>query len=93
MKQLSRGEMMLMGGVLIAFAMAFWGPYVPQHDHYHAFADQRAWQGLPCAMDVLTNFPFVMAGVWGLMKCSKCSGWRVGRFAWGWRNCFSPGYR
>ena len=33
---------------------------------YHDFADQRAWLGLPNAMDVLTNAPFALLGAWGL---------------------------
>ena len=30
-------------------------------------SDQRGWQGLPCALDVLSNLPFAVAGVWGLV--------------------------
>lgn len=32
------------------------------------FADGRGWQGLPNVMDVLTNLPFVLLGVWGLCR-------------------------
>jgi hypothetical protein len=80
MKQPSRGETILLGGVLMAFSVALWGPYVPQHDHYHVFADQRTCLGLPCAMDVLTNLSFAMAGIWGLLKCASArqlKGWTV----------------
>jgi hypothetical protein len=34
---------------------------------YHDFADQRGWLGLPHAMDVLSNLPFALMGVWGVM--------------------------
>ncbi|MBI5380740.1 MAG: hypothetical protein HZA31_02450 [Opitutae bacterium] len=33
---------------------------------YHAFADQRTWHGIPHACDVLTNLPFLFAGLFGL---------------------------
>lgn len=67
MKTLSRPEAYLLVTVATALAIACWGPAVAQHDHYHAFADQRSWLGLPCAMDVLSNLPFALAGVWGLL--------------------------
>ncbi|MES2879920.1 MAG: hypothetical protein V4713_16020 [Pseudomonadota bacterium] len=57
-------------GLLLALASAFllacFGPAVAQHPHYHAFADQRSWFGLPCAMDLLSNLPFAIGGLWGL---------------------------
>ena len=67
MRTLSRPEAYLLAAVLAALALACWGPAVAQHDHYHAFADQRTWLGVPCAMDVLSNLPFAVAGVWGLV--------------------------
>jgi hypothetical protein len=66
MKSLSRPEQVLLVVWLAALALASFGPPVAQHAQYHAFADQRAWQGLPRAMDALTNLPFAMAGMWGL---------------------------
>lgn len=66
MKSLSRPEQVLLATLLAAVVLACFGPSVAQHAQYHAFADQRGWQGLPCAMDVLTNLPFAMAGLWGL---------------------------
>ncbi len=30
------------------------------------FADDRAWNGLPNAVDVLSNLPFAVIGIWGL---------------------------
>lgn len=64
----SRPEQVLLAALLAALALASWGPYVAQHAQYHAFADQRGWHGLPCAMDVLTNLPFAVAGIWGLVR-------------------------
>ncbi|RYF68763.1 MAG: hypothetical protein EOO29_34575 [Comamonadaceae bacterium] len=33
-----------------------------------AFADDRPWLGLPHAMDVLSNLPFALLGLWGLLR-------------------------
>ncbi|HEX8979727.1 MAG TPA: alkaline phytoceramidase [Parasulfuritortus sp.] len=52
--------------VLVALAMLAYGP-IPQLPHYHAFADQRVWLGLPHAADVLSNIGFALVGVWGLL--------------------------
>ncbi len=65
---LSRPERYLALALLAALALACFGPSVAQHAHYHAFADQRGWLGLPCAMDVLSNLPFALAGLWGLLR-------------------------
>jgi hypothetical protein len=54
--------------LLLAIAIACFGPSVAQFEHYHAFADQRHLLGLPCALDVLSNLPFALLGVWGLLR-------------------------
>jgi hypothetical protein len=51
-------------GMLLLAALA--GPHVSQPAHYHAFADQRTLWGLPHALDVLSNLPFLLAGGAGL---------------------------
>lgn len=66
MQPLTRSEITLAGALLTAIALACWGPFVAQQVHYHHFADQRAWLGLPCAFDVLSNLPFALAGLLGL---------------------------
>lgn len=33
-----------------------------------SFADDRLWHGLANAMDVLSNLPFALLGLWGLMR-------------------------
>jgi predicted membrane channel-forming protein YqfA (hemolysin III family) len=57
--------------LLLAFAgallLSIFGPSVAQHAHYHAFADQRAFWGVPFASDVLSNVPFALGGLWGLL--------------------------
>jgi len=59
-------------GLLILFALlsltATFGPALPTPELARAaFADSRAWQGLPNAMDVLSNLGFAVIGVWGLL--------------------------
>lgn len=60
-------ENLLLFALSAAFLLACLGPAVAQHAHYHGFADQRGWWGLPYAMDVLSNLPFAIGGVWGLL--------------------------
>lgn len=54
----------LLATALAVACMLLYGP-VPQLPHYHAFADQSAWLGLPHAADVLSNAGFAMVGLWG----------------------------
>lgn len=68
MQPLTRTETTLVGVLLAALALACWGPFVGQYAHYHSFADQRSWLGLPCALDVLSNLSFAVAGVLGLRR-------------------------
>jgi len=52
---------------LAALAMALHGP-IAQLEHYHAFADARAWHGIPHAADVLSNLPFALVAAWGAIR-------------------------
>ena len=61
-----RAEICLMLGLIAALAFACFGPTMAQYDHYHEFANQRAWVGLPFVLDVLSNLPFALFGGWGL---------------------------
>ena len=45
----------------------FFLPRIPQPLSYHQFADQRGWLGVPTFGDVVSNVPFAIVGVWGLM--------------------------
>jgi hypothetical protein len=56
-------------------------PAFGQDPAYHAFADQRVWHGLPHSLDVLTNLPFLLAGLFGLRECRRCSNTPL-RLAW-----------
>lgn len=57
--------LLLLAGVLCVLAVA--GPHITQYEHYHAFADQRTMLGIPCALDVLSNVPFALMGLIGLV--------------------------
>lgn len=52
------------------------GP-IPQAASYNVFSDQRAWLGIPHALNVLSNLPFLLVGIWGL--------WRLPRFTFATR--------
>lgn len=58
-------------GLLIAIVMlllfAVLGPVVLQPAHQHDFADQRFWGYFPNAADVLSNLPFALWSLAGLM--------------------------
>lgn len=63
---LSRAEIVLLLAAAALGLLAAFGPPLAQAGHYHAFADQRAWLGLPNALDVLSNLPFALFGAAGL---------------------------
>lgn len=52
-------------------ALALFGPVLPASAHQHTLADQRALWGIPCALDVLSNLPFAIAGLWGLVALRR----------------------
>lgn len=65
----SNGSTSLLGlfGLCLALIAAF-GPAVQQPALYHAFADQRALLGIPHALDVLSNLPFLLLGLFGISR-------------------------
>jgi hypothetical protein len=58
-----------MGAAIAAgcVALVLRGP-VPQAPAYHDFADVRPGLGIPNAHNVLSNVPFLVAGVWGIAR-------------------------
>ncbi|CAN6445446.1 unnamed protein product [Victoria cruziana] len=45
---------------------------IPQSQAYHDFADQRRlFPGIPNTLNVISNFPFLVVGVVGLMLCFR----------------------
>ncbi|KAI9087225.1 hypothetical protein K1719_030860 [Acacia pycnantha] len=66
-------------------------PTIPQSQEYHDFADQRTFFGIPNALNVISNFPFLVIGLIGVILCFR------GYFMfslqgelWGW-TCFYVG--
>lgn len=70
-QSLSRAEAGLLLGMAALLALALFGPMLPASAHQHALADQRALWGIPCALDVLSNLPFAIAGFWGLVALRR----------------------
>ncbi len=56
----------LVGLAVMAAVVAAWIPPVPQDPEYHRMADVRAPLGIPNALNVLSNFLFVLVGALGL---------------------------
>jgi hypothetical protein len=53
--------------VVVCAAMTFAWPPIPQPLEYHRFADTRTFFGVPNAFDVLSNIPFAIVGLAGLV--------------------------
>lgn len=64
--------------LIAVIGMALHGP-IAHLDHYHEFADQSVWLGIPHAWDVLSNWGFVLVGGWGL--------WHLRRIEFNWGYC------
>jgi hypothetical protein len=63
---LRRGEKIciaVLAATLVAWLIV---PPIAQDPRYHAFADERAWLGVPHAADVLTNLAFLGVGAYGI---------------------------
>jgi hypothetical protein len=69
-----RRERWLKLAVALMALLALFGPALMQPAHYHDFADQRVWCGVPHAVDVLSNLPFALwgaAGLWALIRALR----------------------
>jgi hypothetical protein len=55
-------------------------PPTPQPLEYHAFADQRTLFGIPHALNVLSNLPFIVVGLLGLWYMADPASRRPGAF-------------
>jgi hypothetical protein len=62
---LSRPELWLLTACAALLLAALAMPAVPNRLHAHDFADQRTLFGMRCALDVLSNLPFAVAGIIG----------------------------
>jgi hypothetical protein len=52
---------------LVAIALVFVGP-IPQAHSYHDFSDQAERFGIPHFANVISNLPFLLVGLWGLLR-------------------------
>lgn len=59
------GIVLLLAVALLTGVFLIYGPIV-QPEAYHKFADRRSWLGIPNALDVLSNLPFLFVGAAGL---------------------------
>ena len=57
-----------LAGLLAAAALL---PAIVQDQAYHGFADQREWLGIPRAADVLSNLPFALVGIIGIIRLAS----------------------
>ena len=90
-RSLSAAEWALLAGCALALLLAVLLPATALPAGYHDFADHRALGGLPNALDVLSNLPFVAMAIWlwrlqthglqhgvglGSMQCLPLGNWR-----------------
>jgi len=70
---------------LACAAIVFARPPLAQPLDYHQFADSRAFFGIPRALDVLSNVPFAIVGIAGLLVVARSRAFRdpVERWAYG----------
>jgi hypothetical protein len=71
--------------IVASALMALHGPIV-QLPHYHEFADQSMFLGVPHTADVLSNAGFAVVGVWGWFRLRPMRGHPAIQAGW-------PGYQ
>jgi predicted membrane channel-forming protein YqfA (hemolysin III family) len=75
---------LLLGGVIVLFGFL---PPISQNQAYHQFAPSRIEiAGIPNTLNVMTNIPFAIIGLAGLMYCRKV---RQSFAPWSWRLFFA----
>ncbi len=67
----SKAPLLLLALAIVIAIVALFLPPIPQPLAYHNFADQRAWLGIPNFGDVVSNVPFAMVGLGGLIFLFK----------------------
>src|SRR5262249_21220123 len=56
----------LLGLAIVGLGSVFFLPPIPQDPTYHVFADDRTMLGVPNFLNVASNLPFLVVGVFGL---------------------------
>jgi hypothetical protein len=65
-----RGRLLL-AVAIAAIAMTVFVPRIPQDETYHHFADARTIAGIPNFWNVISNFPFLLVGIYGLLRTRR----------------------
>lgn len=73
----------LIGLAAAAIVVVFLIDPVGQDPAYHDFADRRAWLGIPNFWNVVSNLPFLLAGLYGF-ACWRKAEWRESSDRWPW---------
>ena len=68
-----------LAALVALLAVAALLPRAVQDQAYHGFADQRSWFGIPRAADVLSNLPFALVGILGIVRLVAREGARFCR--------------
>ena len=63
----SEAPFRLLAVAIVIAIIALFLPPIPQPLAYHNFADQRGWLGIPKFGEVVSNVPFAIVGLWGLI--------------------------
>ncbi len=63
----SKALILLIAPAIVVTITAVLLPPIPQPLSYHNFADHRGWLGIPNFGDVVSNLPFAIVGIWGLV--------------------------
>ncbi|KAJ0241142.1 SAG18 [Hirschfeldia incana] len=67
---MKKGTIYSWGAAIVIFlVLMIVTPTIPQSQAYHDFADQRSFFGIPNALNVVSNFPFLIIGLLGLVLC------------------------
>ncbi len=63
----SKAPLLLLAVAVLIAIIALFLPPIPQPLAYHNFADHRGWLGIPNFGDVVSNLPFALVGICGLI--------------------------
>lgn len=63
--------LLLAAFTVVLLAWTALAPRIAQPESYHHFADARGMWGVPNALNVLSNVPFLVVGVWALWWMSR----------------------
>jgi hypothetical protein len=66
-KSKNRKAILIGVSLAIGVVLLFVGP-IPQDTGYHNFSDKRRMLGIPNFHNVISNFPFLILGIWGMLK-------------------------